>query len=52
MGNTIQKEGREPREEDRARGVGDPLPVADVVGTGSVLLCALMTSIGSPRPGI
>jgi hypothetical protein len=48
------KEGRGPREEDRvpALGVEGPHPVAGVMGTGRLLLCALMTPIDSPHPAI
>lgn len=52
--DTRTERGEGPREEDRAPalGVGDPHPAAGVVGTGSLLLCALMTPIDSPHPAI
>lgn len=48
------KEGRGPREEDRvpALGVEGPHPVAGVMGTGRLFLCALMMPIDSPHPAI
>jgi hypothetical protein len=52
--DTRTERGEGPREEDRppALGVEDPHPAVDVVGTGSLLLRALMMPIDSPHPAI
>jgi hypothetical protein len=52
--DTRTERGERPREEDRpsALGVEYPYPAVDVVGTGSLLLRALMMPIDSPHPAI